>query len=86
MRRGRLAAHFEFLAGVEEIFDVQILHGMQHPYLAGPFAQADGRSPIWAVPQAAQEALRKGVEPGMAVTGTVEQPAVQQVPWGRREV
>jgi uncharacterized protein (TIGR03032 family) len=73
LRRERLVAHFEFLAGVEEIFDVQILYGAQHPYLAGPFAQADGRSPIWAVPEAAREAFRTGLEPGMAGISTVEQ-------------
>jgi hypothetical protein len=48
---GRLIAHFEFLSGVEEVFDVQILPGVRHPYLAGPFAPMDGRSPIWVVPR-----------------------------------
>ena len=51
LRKGRLVAHFEFLGGVEEIFDLQVLHGKHHPYLAGPFAQTDGGSPIWVVPQ-----------------------------------
>lgn len=69
LRRGRLIAHFEFLGGVEEIFDVQVLHGAQHPYLAGPFAQTDGRSSIWVVPQSAKDVLGHGSEPAVADSG-----------------
>ncbi len=58
LRNGRLAAHFEFLSGVEEIFDVQVLRDARHPYIAGPHAQTDGHESIWVVPEAAREALR----------------------------
>jgi uncharacterized protein (TIGR03032 family) len=47
---GRLAAHLEFLTGVEEIFDVQVLPGVRCPALAGPYASLDGAAPIWTVP------------------------------------
>ena len=49
---GRLAAHLEFVTGVEEIFDVQVLSGARCPGLSGPYPSADGAAPIWTVPQA----------------------------------
>jgi uncharacterized protein (TIGR03032 family) len=48
---GRLAAHLEFVTGVEEIFDVQVLPGARCPVLSGPYASLDGAAPIWTVPQ-----------------------------------
>jgi uncharacterized protein (TIGR03032 family) len=48
---GRLAAHLEFMTGVEEIFDVQVLPGARCPALSGPYAGLDGAAPIWTVPQ-----------------------------------
>jgi uncharacterized protein (TIGR03032 family) len=48
---GRLIAHLEFLTGVEEIFDVQVLPGARCPALSGPYASLDGAAPIWTVPQ-----------------------------------
>jgi uncharacterized protein (TIGR03032 family) len=48
---GRLAAHLEFLTGVEEIFDVQVVPGARCPALSGPYASLDGAAPIWTVPQ-----------------------------------
>jgi uncharacterized protein (TIGR03032 family) len=48
---GRLAAHLEFLSGVEEIFDVQVVPFARRPALSGPYAQLDGAAPIWTVPQ-----------------------------------
>jgi uncharacterized protein (TIGR03032 family) len=48
---GRLAAHLEFVTGVEEIFDVQVLPGARCPALSGPYASLDGGAPIWTVPQ-----------------------------------
>lgn len=51
LRVGRLAAHFEFHRGVEEIFDVQVLPQVTHPFVSGPFTQAEGRVPIWVVPR-----------------------------------
>jgi len=47
---GRLAAHLEFVTGVEEIFDVQVLPGMRCPALSGPYPTLDGAAPIWMVP------------------------------------
>ena len=47
---GRLAAHLEFLSGVEEIFDVQVVPGTRCPVLSGPYAGLDGAAPIWTVP------------------------------------
>jgi uncharacterized protein (TIGR03032 family) len=48
---GRLAAHLEFLSGVEEIFDVQVLPGVRCPALSGPYPNLDGSAPIWTAPQ-----------------------------------
>jgi uncharacterized protein (TIGR03032 family) len=48
---GRLAAHLEFVTGVEEIFDVRVVPGARCPALFGPYAGADGVAPIWTVPQ-----------------------------------
>jgi uncharacterized protein (TIGR03032 family) len=50
---GRLAAHLEFMTGVEEIFDVQVLPGARCLALSGPYASLDGTAPIWTVPQPA---------------------------------
>ena len=52
---GRLVAHLEFVSGVEEIFDVQVLPGTCCPALSGPYPTLDGGAgPIWVVPQAAR--------------------------------
>lgn len=48
---GRLMAHLEFLTGVEEIFDVQLVPGARCPALSGPYPNVDGAMPIWTVPQ-----------------------------------
>jgi uncharacterized protein (TIGR03032 family) len=48
---GRLMAHLEFVTGVEEIFDVQVVPGVRCPALSGPYASLDGAPPIWTVPQ-----------------------------------
>jgi uncharacterized protein (TIGR03032 family) len=48
---GRLVAQLEFVTGVEEIFDVQIVPGTRCPALSGPHASLDGAAPIWMVPQ-----------------------------------
>jgi uncharacterized protein (TIGR03032 family) len=54
LRTGRLAAHLEFVTGVEEIFDVQVLPGARCPVLSGPYPTLDGAGPIWTVPEAAR--------------------------------
>lgn len=51
---GRLAAHLEFVTGVEEIFDVQVVPGVRCPALSGPYPTLDSAAPIWTVPQGAQ--------------------------------
>jgi uncharacterized protein (TIGR03032 family) len=48
---GRLVAHLEFVTGVEEIFDVQVVPGVRCPALSGPYADLDAGGPIWTVPQ-----------------------------------
>jgi uncharacterized protein (TIGR03032 family) len=50
VRAGRAVAHLEFTAGVDEIFDVQVLPGLRRPALAGPFAAVEGGQTIWHVP------------------------------------
>jgi len=51
---GRLVAHLEFLTGVEEIFDVQVLPGTRCPVLSGPYPHLDSAAPIWTAPPASQ--------------------------------
>jgi uncharacterized protein (TIGR03032 family) len=51
LETGRLTAHLEFLTGVEEIFDVQVVPGARCPVLSGPYPSLDSASPIWTVPQ-----------------------------------
>jgi uncharacterized protein (TIGR03032 family) len=50
LRTGRLAAHLEFVTGVDEIFDVVGLPGSLDPLLSGPHPELDGGHPIWTVP------------------------------------
>src|SRR5262249_34799024 len=50
---GRLVAHLEFMTGVEEIFDVQVVTGARCVALSGPYAGLDDAAPIWTVPQPA---------------------------------
>lgn len=50
LRTGRLAGRLEFISGVEEIFDVQVLPGVRAPALSGPYPTLDGTPPIWTVP------------------------------------
>ena len=54
LHTGRLVAHLEFVTGVEEIFDVQVLPGARCPALSGPYPTLDGAAPMWVVPQAAR--------------------------------
>lgn len=50
LRTGRRVAYFEFLTGVEEIFDVRVLEGVRNPYVSGPLALAEGVKTIWYAP------------------------------------
>jgi uncharacterized protein (TIGR03032 family) len=52
VRTGAVAAHLEFVSGVEEIFDVQVLPGVTFPYVSGPWAERDRGQPLWTVPPA----------------------------------
>src|SRR5260221_505374 len=54
LETGRLMAHLEFITGVEEIFDVQVVPGARCPALSGPYPNLDSAAPIWIVPQAGQ--------------------------------
>jgi uncharacterized protein (TIGR03032 family) len=54
LETGRLIAHLEFVTGVEEIFDVQVVPGARCPALSGPYPNLDSAKPIWTVPQAGQ--------------------------------
>ena len=47
---GRTVATFEFTSGVEEIFDVTVLPGIQSLAIRGPFAAEDGEPAVWVVP------------------------------------
>jgi len=48
---GRQVSLLEFHSGVEEIFDVQLLHGAQNPVISGPYTGREGGQVIWLVPQ-----------------------------------
>jgi uncharacterized protein (TIGR03032 family) len=50
LRTGLVVAHVEFTAGVDEIFDVQVLPGIVFPYISGPSAESDTGQPLWTVP------------------------------------
>jgi uncharacterized protein (TIGR03032 family) len=51
---GRLVAHLEFVTGVEEIFDVQVVPGSRCLTLSGPYPTLDSAAPIWTVPESAR--------------------------------
>ena len=50
LRHARLVGQFEFNSGVDEVFDVTIIPGRRNTTMRGPFAQEDGKSAIWTVP------------------------------------
>jgi uncharacterized protein (TIGR03032 family) len=56
---GRTVATFEFTTGVEEIFDVSVLPGIQSPAIRGPFATEDGEPTVWVVPEPGSRADAK---------------------------
>lgn len=47
---GELDAQFEFVAGVDEIFDLEIVPNAANVAMRGPFAHNDGEKTIWTVP------------------------------------
>lgn len=52
LQTGKRAAYFEFLSGVEEIFDVRIIPTSRNPFLYGPAAHVEGANPVWYAPAA----------------------------------
>ncbi len=48
---GAAVAYFEFLGGVEEIFDVQVLPGANCVAVTGPHPQQDSAPDVWIVPR-----------------------------------
>ena len=52
---GKLAAVFEFKAGVDEIFDVAVIPNARMAAFRGPFAASEGDATIWTVPAEARE-------------------------------
>lgn len=50
LRQGRSVATFEFMEGVEELFDIKALPNLRCPALRGPHLPQDGHPPIWIVP------------------------------------
>jgi uncharacterized protein (TIGR03032 family) len=50
LQSGQLVANFDFVSGIDELFDVQILPGITAPFVSGPFADRGTGSPVWAVP------------------------------------
>ncbi len=50
MAGGREVARLEFHAGIDEIFDVQVLP-YRHPWFSGPHPKTDEVPPIWVVPE-----------------------------------
>jgi len=50
LRMGAVVAELEFVTGVEEIFDVQMLP-VSCPYLSGPRGLQDTGQPLWTMPR-----------------------------------
>jgi len=49
---GKSVAYLEFQAGIEELFDVQVLPGTRSPIVCGPFPIEDQQPPVWVIPSA----------------------------------
>jgi uncharacterized protein (TIGR03032 family) len=47
---GTIAAMLEFVAEIDELFDVGVDPYARHPFFSGPEARADGTPPIWLIP------------------------------------
>lgn len=46
----QVVATFQFISGVDEIFDVTLLPGVRSPAFRGPHATQDGENTVWLVP------------------------------------
>ncbi len=51
LNSGAAVAYFEFLSGVEEIFDVQVLPDVSCVGITGPYPQQDHVQDVWIVPR-----------------------------------
>lgn len=47
---GKLVGQLEFTSGVEEIFDVKLIHESERSAIRGPYSTEDGEAPLWVVP------------------------------------
>ena len=47
---GRISALLEFVAGIEEVFDVRVNPFSRSPLFSGPDARNDGTPPLWMIP------------------------------------
>jgi uncharacterized protein (TIGR03032 family) len=50
LKTGQVVAHFEFVSGIDELFDIQVLPGASMPFISGPFADRGLGRPIWTMP------------------------------------
>jgi uncharacterized protein (TIGR03032 family) len=50
LRTGQAVAHFAFVSGIDEIFDIQILPGVSCPFISGPLADRGLGHPVWTLP------------------------------------
>ncbi|MCS7468792.1 TIGR03032 family protein [Stieleria sp. ICT_E10.1] len=51
---GQSLAFLEFESGVEELFDVQVMHGSKRTVVCGPYPREDQQLPVWVVPRGEQ--------------------------------
>jgi uncharacterized protein (TIGR03032 family) len=50
LTRGKIVGHLEFLAGIDELFDVQVLPGVPSPFLSGPLVDSYSDRTNWTLP------------------------------------
>ncbi len=53
LNSGKMIGLLEFHTGIEELFDVHLVPGVQAPYLSGPYPDVDQQAPIWLAPSPA---------------------------------
>lgn len=48
---GLAVASLDFISGIDELFDVQIIPGVRSPFVSGPLADREpGSPPVWTIP------------------------------------
>jgi uncharacterized protein (TIGR03032 family) len=55
LTRGKIVGHLEFLSGIDELFDVQVLPGVPIPFLSGPLVDSYLDRTNWTLPPSAQQ-------------------------------